>query len=207
MAAHPQTAYVSLADYLAAEETAEFRSEYIDGRVVAMVGGSFRHNRIIHNLHLALGGQLQGGPCGMVSQGMRLKVHRAERVLYPDVMIYCGDPHVENDGGEFMMDPSVIIEVLSDSTADYDHGTKWESYRRIPTLRDYLLVSQDAPRVERYSRHGDGFWLFSETAGLEQEVRLDGIGVTLRLADVYQGVLPAGEGAGGDASEITGTDA
>lgn len=193
MATHPRTATVTLDDYLAAEEVAEFRSEFVHGRVVAMVGASFRHNRIIHNLHLALGNQFRGGPWGMMSQAMRVRAHASEDVFYPDVVVYCGEPRIERRNGEVLLDPTLLIEVLSPSSADYDRGTRWDFYRAIPSLQEYVVLWQEKPAAERFVRQGDGFWLLSESQGLHAEIRLDSVGALLRLAEVYEGVFTAGE--------------
>jgi len=192
MATNPRTAIITLEEYLAAEEVAEERSEFVDGEVVAMVGGSFRHNTIIHNLHMAIGTALRGSGCGMVSQGMRVKANRD--VLYPDVAIHCGGAQIEDRRGEMLLNPVVIVEVLSPSTTDYDHGRKWESYRGISSLQEYLLVSQEGARVELYARRGEHFWLYGETTGLDGEIQLESLNVTLKLADIYDGVLPADSG-------------
>jgi Uma2 family endonuclease len=194
MATNPRTATITLEEYLAAEEVAEERSEFVDGTVVAMVGGSFRHNAIIHNLHLALGTVLRGSGCGMVSQGMKLKIARHQNVLYPDVAVYCGAPEIESRGGEVLLNPTLLIEVLSPSSEGYDRGKKWERYRSIASLQEYLLIAQDEPLVENYKRHGENFWLYGETAGLESEIRLESLNVTLKLADIYDGVLSADSG-------------
>lgn len=193
MATQPHTATITLDDYLAAEELAEFRSEFINGEIVAMVGGSFRHNRIIHNLHLALGNQLRGGPCGMMSQAMRVRASGSEDVFYPDIVVYCGEPQIERRKGEILLNPALLIEVLSPSSAAYDRGPKWDQYRGIPSLQEYVVMWQDAPRVERFTRQGDGFWLFAEAKGLDAAMPLESIGVILRLGDVYEGVLTADE--------------
>ncbi|HEU0055182.1 MAG TPA: Uma2 family endonuclease, partial [Longimicrobium sp.] len=136
--------------------------------------------------------KLTGTPCRVHSQGTYLKVERTQNLFLPDVMVYCGEKKFERRGVDLLLNPVVVIEVLSNSTADYDHGTKWENYRQISSLQDYLLVFQDEPLVERYSRHGEGFWLFSETAGLDASVGLDSIGTEISLAEIYRDVLPRG---------------
>jgi Uma2 family endonuclease len=196
MATHPQTATVTLNDYLAGEEVAEFRSEFIDGAVVAMVGGTLEHGVIVGNLHGMLYARLEGGPCRVVSQGTQVKAAQGERVFYPDVAVFCGPPRREKRVRDLLLNPALLIEVLSPSTAGYDHDVKWESYRRIASLQDYLLVSQDKPRVERYTRQGDGFWLFSEVEGVEGEIGLESLNVTLPLSRIYDGVFPADEETG-----------
>ncbi|HWK89648.1 MAG TPA: Uma2 family endonuclease [Longimicrobium sp.] len=192
MATQPHTAFVTLDDFLATVEVTEDRSEYVDGRVVAMAGASFAHNVIVQNISGMLYSRLRGGPCRVLGQGMLLKPKHAENAFLPDVLVVCGQPQIEHRHADLLMNPVLLIEVLSPSTADYDHGKKWENYRRIPTVQDYLLVSQDRPRVERYTRHGDGLWLFSETAGVDGEIRLDSVNAALPLAEIYEGV-PASE--------------
>lgn|GEM_PF-328298 len=190
----PEPGRISLDEYLDAEETAEFRSEFIDGVVRAMVGGTLDHGLIVQNVAFQFGSQLRGGPCRVVSQGTHVRVERTERVFYPDVAVFCGEVKRERRIRDLTLNPSVLVEVLSPSTMNYDCGFKWESYRRIPSLRDYLLISQDEPRVERYSRHADGMWLFSETIGLDATIQLESIGAEFALRDVYEGTLLDGSG-------------
>jgi Uma2 family endonuclease len=123
---------------------------------------------------------------------MFVKVDRADNTFLPDVAVYCGAPEIERASIDLLLNPSVLMEVLSPSTADYDHGKKWANYRRLASLQEYVLVSQDVPRLERYVRQG-GFWLFSDVEGLDAEVALGTIGVTLRLSEIYEGVLAADE--------------
>jgi Uma2 family endonuclease len=191
MATNPQTAIVTLDDFLAGLELSEERSEFVDGRVVALGAASFAHNLIVSNVFGTLFSDLRGKPCRVVSQGMLVKPSRSENAFLPDVAVFCGEAELEPRSLELLLNPVVLVEVLSPSTADYDHGKKWENYRRLSSLRDYLLVSQDQARVEWYSRQGEAFWLFSEVDGLKAEVRLESIGVSLRLAEIYEGVLTA----------------
>ena len=190
MATNPQRAFVTLDDYLAAEEASEFPSEFVDGEVIAMVGGTYDHGLIVGNLHGLLWSRLEGGPCRVVSQGTHVKAAQGERVFYPDVVVTCGTPKRERRVRDLLLNPTLIVEVLSPSTAMYDRDTKWESYQRIASLQEYLIVSQKKPRIERYTRHGDGFWLFSEVEGLNGEIRLDSLDVSLPMAKIYGGVLP-----------------
>jgi Uma2 family endonuclease len=193
MATHPQTATITLDDFLNAAQATDERLEFVDGRIVAMGGASLPHNLIVHNLNGILYGQLRGKPCSTVSQAMFVMVDRADNTFLPDVAVYRGNAEVVHKHLDLLLNPTVLMEVLSPSTADYDHGNKWANYRRIPSLQEYVLLSQDVPRLERFVRQGDGFWLFSEIEGLEAEVSLNSIGVTLKLAEVYEGVLAADE--------------
>lgn len=187
--AQPDPTRMSLDEYLAAEEFAEFPSEYVDGVVLAMGGASLDHGIISQRFANAIESRLGDRPCTVVSQGTKLKVKRTGNVFLPDVMVFCGAREVERDRGERLLNPLVIVEVLSPSTADYDHGTKWQNYRRIPSLQEYLLVSQHEPRIERYVRHEEGLWMYSEVSGFEAVVTLESIAVKVALRDVYKGVL------------------
>jgi Uma2 family endonuclease len=187
--AHPERRRVSLDEYLLSEETAEERSEFVDGVLVAMTGGTLDHGAIVQNVGSELRDRLRRGPCRVVSQTTHVRIERTERIFYPDVVVYCGAVQRERRVRDLLLNPTVLVEVLSPSTASYDRGFKWENYRRIPSLRDYLLISQDEPRVERYTRHGDGMWLFSETVGLDATIHLESIGVDLALSDVYENTL------------------
>ncbi|MET0397415.1 MAG: Uma2 family endonuclease [Longimicrobiaceae bacterium] len=183
------TSTLSPEEYLVRERAAEYRSEYLAGEVRAMTGASRKHNRIAMNLGALLHGRLRGGPCEPFMSDMRVKVERTGAYFYPDVVVACGASRLEDEHQDTLLNPVVIVEVLSPSTADYDHAAKWEHYRRIPALMDYLLLSQSEPRVERYTRQAEGLWLFSETSGLDADLRLDSIGCTLALRDVYERVL------------------
>jgi len=196
--ASPDPAPISLDEYLAAEETAEFPSEYVDGEVVAMTTPSVNHGLIVQKFANALSARLGNGRCEVVSQGTRVLVRRTDNAFLPDIVVFCGAPEVERRRGELLLNPTVLVEVLSPSTADYDHGTKWENYRRIPSLHDYLLVSQDEPRVERYTRHAEGMWMFSEVSGWDAVVRLESIAAEVALRDVYARVLSSADASAGD---------
>ncbi|HEX2078754.1 MAG TPA: Uma2 family endonuclease [Longimicrobium sp.] len=191
MATTPQSATITLDDFLASAELSEERSELVDGRVVALGAASFAHNLIVTNISGTLFTALRGTTCRVVSQGMLVKPNRSENAFLPDVAVFCGGAELEPRRLELLLNPVVLVEVLSPTTADYEHGKKWENYRRLSSLRDYLLVSQEQVRVEWYTRQGEAFWLFSEVEGHDGEVGLESIGVTLRLAEIYEGVLPA----------------
>lgn len=178
-------------EYLLRERAAEYKSEYVAGEVRAMTGASRAHVLIAANLVRELGSQLRRRPCETYGTDIRVKVSRTRDYVYPDVTVVCGEPQLEDEHFDTLLNPTLIVEVLSPSTAGYDRGEKWEMYRRIPSLKDYLLVSQGEPRVERYARQGEGLWLFSETSGLDSVLRLDSIGCTLALRDVYERVLQA----------------
>lgn len=194
MATHPQTATLSLDDFIALAETSEERLEFVDGRIVAMTGASVEHGLIAQNIAQALSGLLRGRGCRVLSQGNLVAPADCDDTFVPDVLVFCGEAQRRRvRGSDVIGNPVLLVEVLSPSTADYDHGRKWESYRRIASLRHYLLVAQDQSRVEWYTRHGEHFWHYAETIGMRGEIRLESLEVVISLAEIYEGVLAADE--------------
>lgn len=169
---------------------ADQRGELVDGRAVALGASSLVHNLIVSNVVGTLFAALRGRSCRVVSQGMPVKTGHGENVFLPDVAVYCGAAELEPGDVELLLNPAVLVEVLSPGTTDYDHGKKWESYRRLSSLYDYLLVWHDQARVEWYTRQG-AFWMFGEVEGMQAEVPLKSIGATLRLEDIYEGIFTA----------------
>ena len=180
--------FITAADYLALERQAETKSEYLNGRIYAMSGASEEHNTIVFNLARRIGNQLDKKPCRGYVNDMRVKVSPTGLYTYPDVVVVCGEPRFEDPHVDTLLNPTVIIEVLSDSTAAYDRGEKFAHYRALPSLSDYLLIAQDQPRIEHYQRQPDGRWLYSATDGLDTQVEISTIGCVLRLAEVYERV-------------------
>ena len=180
--------FITAADYLALERQAETKSEYLNGRIYAMSGASEEHNTIVFNLARRIGNQLDKKPCRGYVNDMRVKVNPTGLYTYPDVVVVCGEPRFEDQHVDTLLNPTVIIEVLSDSTAAYDRGEKFAHYRALQSLSDYLLVAQDQPRIEHYQRQPDGRWLYSATDGLEAQVEITNIGCVLHLAEVYEWV-------------------
>lgn len=180
---------VSPEEYLVRERAAEYKSEYVDGEVRAMTGASRKHGRVAMNIGASLYAQLRGGPCETFMSDMRVRAAHRRDYFYPDVVVVCGKSEVEDEYEDTILNPTLIVEVLSPSTEARDHTEKWEYYRKLPSLRDYLLVAQDRPRVERYTRQAEGLWLFSETEELDAILQLDSIGCTLALKDIYDRVL------------------
>jgi Uma2 family endonuclease len=180
-------------EYLAAERQAETKSEYFVGEVYAMSGASEEHNLIVTNLIAALATQVRGGPCRVYPSDMRVKVEAGGLYTYPDVGVVCGKSRLEDEHFDTMLNPTVLIEVLSPSTEHWDKGQKAELYRRLSSLRELLLVAQDKPEVLRYHRQSERDWLLTEFRGLDQKVELPSIGCTLALADIYLHVFPQSE--------------
>ena len=182
-----QTARLTPAEYLAIERAAEFRHEYLDGEMLGMSGGSRQHSAIKLNVAFELRRQLQGRPCQPFDSDMRIKTSPTS-YAYPDFSVVCGDQEFDDDKGDTLFNPTLLIEVLSDSTEAYDRGRKFASYRQISSLREYVLISQKSPIVERYLRNPDDTWTLTAVLGLEASIHLPTIDVTLPLAEIYDRV-------------------
>jgi Uma2 family endonuclease len=194
MATQPQAAIVTLDDFIAAAETTDERLEFVDGQILAMSAASLEHGLITENIAYSLRTRLRTGGCRVLSQGTLVAAEGSDDTFVPDVAVFCGKAQRRKvRGADVLGNPIVLVEVLSPSTADYDHGRKWLSYRGIASLQHYLLVAQDQTRVEWYTRHGEHFWHYAETIGIEGEIRLESLGITLKLTEVYEGVLTADE--------------
>ncbi len=183
------------ADYNVLEHDAIYKSDYYEGEIFDMSGGTSDHSLITTNVLIAIGQRLKGKPCRAYESNMRLLSAATGLRTYPDVSVYCAplqyDP--EDPKNTTAMNPTLVVEVLSPSTERYDRGVKSESYRRIDSLKTYVLVSQDRAHVEIRERQSDGAWAIRDASGIEATVRLDAIGVELPLHEVYDGVeFPAG---------------
>jgi Uma2 family endonuclease len=189
MALEQRRQLITAEQYLAQERLAETKSEYLGGEVFAMAGASRQHNKIVVNILNALGPQLRRRPCDLYPSDMRVKVAATGLYTYPDVSVVCGELQFEDAEVDTLLNPMVIIEVLSKSTAAYDRGEKFEQYRKIPSLNEYLLIAQERCLAEHYVRQPDGRWLLSEANDLQDVIELQSIGCRLALADVYEDVL------------------
>lgn len=179
---------ISPEEYLTLERQAGTRSEYLDGEIFAMTGASRRHNRAVLNLAITLDAQLKAKGCEVFASDMRVRIPVSGLYTYPDVAVVCGEPQFDDAEVDTLLNPKVIVEVLSKSTEDYDRGTKFVHYRTLPSLAEYVLVSQDQVHVEHWVRQSEG-WLLTETSRREDVVDLPSIGARLSLADVYDRVL------------------
>ncbi len=175
-------------DYLRRERKSEFKNEYIAGQVVAMAGASERHNLITTNLVFSFVGQLRRRPCRIYASDMRVKVGEGGPYTYPDVVIVCGTPRFDDEQRDTLLNPTVIVEVLSKSTESYDRGKKFQHYRHLESLTEYLLIAQNAPHLEHFVRQADGRWLLSEVYALTESIMLPTIDCELSLGDVYDKV-------------------
>ena len=172
-------------EYLAIECDAPTKSEYVNGEIFAMACASLVHTIIAGNVAGELRQQLKGRPCTTHSNDMRVKVGPTGMYTYPDVVVVCGAAKLEDGKADTLLNPTVIVEVLSQSTEAYDRGAKFAHYRRLESLREYLLVAQDAVHVEHYVRQADGRWLLSEANRLDDAIHLLAIDCRLAIAEVY----------------------
>ncbi len=187
MVAAKATRQYTPAEYLALERQADYKNEYIDGYIVAMSGVTSHHDRIALDVCGELREQLRDGPCNIFSSAMRVRNLVTGRYTYSDASVVCGEPEFEDDELDTLLNPAVIVEVLSPSTEAYDRGDKFAAYRRLPSLREYVLIAQDRPSVEHYLRQGQQ-WLLTAVTDLDAAVALPTIGCELRLAEVYRRV-------------------
>ena len=172
-------------EYLAIERSAETRSEFYNGEMFAMTGASRRHNLICVNVVSGLHQQFAERSCEVYQSDMRVKVDASGLYTYPDIVATCSSPDFEDDTMDTLLNPQVIFEVLSDTTEAYDRGTKFGHYRKVDSLQDYILISQNAVRVERYTRQSDGQWLLWSTDEPGDSLVISSIGCTLSLTDIY----------------------
>ena len=191
MAAEP-SATMSVEEYLEFERASETKHEYYGGEVLAMAGASYDHNTIVGNVFASLRAQLRGKPCRVNFSDIRVQIPNSGLFTYPDLTVVCGPPQFRDERRDTLLNPKVIIEVLSPSTESHDRGRKFQHYRTIASLDEYVLIAQGTPRIEHFVRQTNDLWLFSEAIGLDTTLTLPTIDCTLPLAEVYQEVeLPA----------------
>ncbi|MBZ5607796.1 MAG: Uma2 family endonuclease [Acidobacteriia bacterium] len=190
MASNPVTK-VTEEQYLALDRAAEVRSEFVDGEMWAMSGASLAHARLQLNLYNELQPSLRERGCEVLPSDFRVRV-ASRMYVYPDVTIVCGKPKLADERQDILLNPAVIFEILSPSTEQYDRGVKFQHHRGIESLKEYVLVEQDRVLIEQYTRGGDGSWTLRDYRRLEDELKLDSIGVSLPIARIYDRVdLPA----------------
>jgi len=184
---------LSFEDWLAGERAAmESRSEYLAGEVFAMTGASEPHNAVVMNIGSELRTQMKGRPCHVYANDMKVRIRSADAGCYPDLVALCGERGYADGRRDVLLNPTLIVEVLSDSTEAYDRGAKFGLYREIQSLQEYLLVSQHQVQVEHYSRGQDNAWTLRDYRALTDTIALTSLGCSLSLAEVYDKVdLPA----------------
>ncbi|MEZ4768969.1 MAG: Uma2 family endonuclease [Caldilineales bacterium] len=180
-----QQLYLTPQEYLEHERQADTKSEYFNGQIYALAGATRSHNLIVTNTVLSLGTKLRDRRCEIYAADMRVKVSPTGLYTYPDVVVVCGSPRFDDAHKDTLLNPTLIVEVLSESTEAYDRTGKFEHYRTLESLTDYLLISQEKAWIEHRARRSDIKWLTGYYMGLETVVPLPSIDCELRLADVY----------------------
>jgi Uma2 family endonuclease len=179
---------LSEAEYLAIERAAPSRSEFFGGEMFAMAGGSPMHSLISANLIGELRTRLKGRPCRPFTSDLRLKVEATGLFTYPDVSVICGPMQFAAGTDDTVINPTLVIEVLSDSTEAYDRGEKFQHYRQMPSLMEYVLVSQRLPRMEQFLRRPNEEWAMRTTEGKDASISIPSLEITLELNEVFDGV-------------------
>jgi Uma2 family endonuclease len=182
----PDSTFVTEQQYLAFEQNSETKHEYTGTEIIAMTGASREHNIIALNISTSLNSQLAERPCEIYQSDMRVQVKATGSYRYPDISVVCGTPEFADTNPESLLNPTVLIEVLSTSTSITDRIQKLREYRRISSLQEYLLISQDSPRVERYLRQDDINWLYTDLSGIKQKLKLPSIACVLQFSDIYR---------------------
>jgi Uma2 family endonuclease len=185
MSAAPKQTW-TVEDYLAFERASDRRHEYLNGELYLMAGAGANHNLIAVNVLASLHVQLRQRPCVIYPSDMRVKVSYTGLYTYPDVSVVCGAPQFEDDQHDTLLNPILIVEILSPSTESYDRGRKFQHYRTLASLQEYVLISQDVHRIERYVRQDNDQWLLSDVTQVDAALELSSISCTLSLADVYE---------------------
>jgi len=174
--------------YLEIERKAEYKSEYYRGEMFAMAGARLAHNLLLAHLLRDIGQQLRGKPCEICPSDMRVLVSATGLYTYPDAVAYCGEPRLLDQHLDTLLNPQLIIEVLSPSTEAYDRGRKFEHYQSIDSLREYLMVSSDRIHADLYTRQPDDRWLLTSATRLEDSLDLQSVGCSIALASLYEKV-------------------
>ena len=187
MSTQPKT-YLTPEQYLEIERKAEYKSEYFAGEMFAMSGAKFEHVMMVGNITRELSEQLRSRQCFVLSADMRVRVTATGLYTYPDVAVVCGEPQLLDKELDTLLNPVLIVEVLSPSTEAYDRGRKFEHYRSIESLKEYLLVSSDRAHIDLFARQSDGRWLLTSADRLEETIELESVGCRLALAAVYEKV-------------------
>jgi Uma2 family endonuclease len=184
----PETKFISEKEYLVAERLATEKHEYFQGEVFVMSGASKAHNEIFSNAFGEFVIQLKGKKCRPYGSDFRVNIPKNTLYTYPDISVYCNEPETLDAENDTAVNPTVIIEILSPSTRNYDLGGKFTLYRQIESLKDYILIDSEVAKVITYTKNNDGSWLLVEYNAIEDSFSIPSIGVTLNLVDLYENV-------------------
>ena len=175
-------------EYLIREREASIKSEFYQGEIFAMGGGSANHSLIAANFVGEARNSLKGRPCAVFNSDLRVQVQSTGLYTYPDATIVCGELLFDDDHRDTLLNPTLIVEVLSDSTEKYDRGKKSNHYRQIASLKELILIAQDRSHVERFTRQANGDWLFHEQKELTADFELKSLGISIAISELYRGV-------------------
>jgi len=181
-------AKITVQEYLAMERVSEIKHEFYDGDIFDMTGGTPAHSLIASNIIREAGNALKSRPCVVFNSDLRVKVNPSGLYTYPDVTIVCGQQQFDDDQRDTLVNPTVIVEVLSKSTAIYERGAKSKQFRKIESLQALILVEQDSPVVEVYRRQPEGNWLLTEATDLSESIAIQPLGISIPLSEIYRNV-------------------
>ena len=179
---------VSLQEYFALEEKADSKSEFYNGEIFAMSGGTLNHALIATNFNGELRNSLAGKNCLVIGSDLLIRIEKADSNVYPDGMVICEEPEYFEDRKDIVKNPLVVIEVLSDSTAAWDRGGKFRKYQQLTSLKEYIIVEQETPQVDVFRINPDGFWVLEGYEGTEAVVQIKSLAVNIPLKGIYQNV-------------------
>jgi Uma2 family endonuclease len=185
----PETKFITQEQYLEAERSALDKHEYYDGEIFAMSGASLTHNIISSNTIGSLSSKLKGKSCRVFGSDLRIHIPNNSLYTYPDISIICGKPETTDDNMDTITNPSVIIEILSKSTRDYDKGQKFTLYRDIESLKEYILIDSQTIRVEKYTRNDDNSWLLRDYQSIDDVFVIETINEQMMLSEIYLDVM------------------
>lgn len=185
--------FITEEEYWELEARSELKHEYFNGEIFAMSGGSPDHAVLAMNTGAALLARLRGKSCRVAGSDQRVKVEATGLMTYPDVVVYCRPWHFDARNTDTLLTPTLIVEVLSPSTLNYDKGAKFDNYKQIESLRDYLLIARDKIQVDHYHRLDNGDWLLHTATGLAKEIKLEALECSLALAELYRNIEPDNE--------------
>jgi Uma2 family endonuclease len=177
--------YLTISEYLTFERDSDEKHEYFNGEVFAMAGAGWRHNILFSNLFIQLGIQLNGKTCRPMGSDMRVYIPQNTLFTYPDISIFCGDVELYQE--DSAIGPSVLIEILSHSTKNYDRGEKFKLYREIPTLKEYILISSESVLIEAFRLNLSGHWELEEYKSSEQALLMPSLGISISLKEIFKG--------------------
>ena len=184
----PKAPLLTYEEYLTQEDQNDFRSEFYDGEVFAMAGGTEEHSRIISNVIREVGNGILDQDCSVFEANLKIRIEEANSTVYPDAMVVCDPIDYDQERRDVIRNPSIVFEVLSKGTAAYDRGGKFHKYQRLSSLQEYILIEQKEARIDVFHRNAKGIWTFNTYAGLESQVRLESLGLELSMKMIYHRV-------------------